>query len=214
MANEGERAGADCWTRCASYARYERKYAIKVLGGKCQATVIFPNSATVIIPEHFQRDGLRAGVVARVRAGVKMNRLERNARATKGFLICACATGEQPQDGCSPGALISGRTAEGPTGAADRLFALAMRRWAQTSWSPGRAPPRAPIDQTASREAENAEKNAVMPFQDQAQGLDFMHEVAEENPRNGIAANATPRPHVPADDRAWKATHVAKSHCQ
>jgi hypothetical protein len=30
MANEGEKAGAGCWLRCASYG-YERKYAIKVL---------------------------------------------------------------------------------------------------------------------------------------------------------------------------------------
>jgi hypothetical protein len=44
-----------------------------------------------------------------------MNGPERNGRATKGFLICARATGgeiEQPQDGCAPGMFVSGWTSE------------------------------------------------------------------------------------------------------
>ena len=86
--------------------------------------------------QDFQRDGFGAGVVARVGAGVQMNRLERNGCATKGFLICARATGgeiEQSQDGCAPGVFVSGRTAENIVGG---NAALAIRRTCQRNQRP------------------------------------------------------------------------------
>src|ERR1019366_8736447 len=78
--------------------------------------------------QDFHGDGLRAGIVARMRARVKMNRLKGNGGATKRFFICACATGgeiEQPQDGCAPGVFVSGWAAEDIVGGSTTL---AIRR--------------------------------------------------------------------------------------
>jgi hypothetical protein len=62
----------------------------------------------------------------------------------------------------------------GPTGAAERSSARAMRRWAQTLWYQAKHSCVPPVDQTTSREAECREerRNAV---EDQTQGLDLMH---------------------------------------
>ena len=71
-----------------------------------------------------------------MRAGVKMNRLKGNGGATKGFFICARATGgqiEQPQDGCAPGVFVSGWTAQDIVGG---NTALAIRRTGQRNQRP------------------------------------------------------------------------------